>query len=505
MARYVLSHRRAGKFSAPEKRASREAADFTFDTLFAAGADVVGRVSPRDELAREVIVFEANPAEVAAKAAMIGPDVLVEAEILHFPTAMVVPLDLARAGLANDAALAGTGSRVAVTVKGAGRPVAGAGVKLFLRGPQNRQNMVSATTAKTGKATLRFGPPWTPAALLVLPAGDFWSMIVRGPASRVDVELVPLPATGRSAWWHEALGEAVRGDDLGAGVTVGVIDTGAGPHPHLAHVTSAGAFLDGTHNPTPLAGADVDSHGSHVSGTIGGRPPARSGHPAGIAPGASLLVARVFPGPEDGASQADIANALDHLSRERRADLVNLSLGAPESSQIEHDAIIDATERGTLCICAAANSAGPVEFPAAFPESVAVSAVGLEGWGAPGSLSSIRLPTQPDRFGSRNLYLANFSCFGPEVDCAAPGVGIIATVPTRHGLTEPYAAMDGTSMASPAACGTLAAILSRSAEYLGLARNVTRAEFARDLLRRACVDIGLAAQFEGHGVPSVGL
>ena len=68
---------------------------------------------------------------------------------------------------------------------------------------------------------------------------------------------------------------------------------------------------------------------------------------AGIAPGVSLFNARVFCDETTGASQADIANALDELSRNRRVDLVNLSLGATSPSQIELDAIRDALERGT--------------------------------------------------------------------------------------------------------------------------------------------------------------
>jgi subtilisin len=61
--------------------------------------------------------------------------------------------------------------------------------------------------------------------------------------------------------------------------------------------------------------------------------------------------------------------------------------------------------------------------------------------------------------------------------------------------------MDGTSMASPAACGVLAGILSASAEYRGLPRDITRAQQARTLLRSHSRSIGLAAELEGRGVP----
>ncbi|MDP8930364.1 MAG: S8 family serine peptidase [Actinomycetota bacterium] len=501
MARYVLSHRRAGKFNDDAKRASRTAADHAFSSLFEPAADVVNRMEPAEDTAREVIVFEANPADVAAKATMVGPDVLIEPEILHFP-APAFPLDLAglRPGMAPGMALAGFGTEFSVTVRGPNSPLLGAEVLLFLR-IGSLENLLSARTDEDGKVRFRFSRVWSPAALLAIPWGNHWSMVVRGPTAGLEVICPSLPAIERLSWWHQVLGLTEPVEDLGSGVSIGVVDTGAGPHPDLDHVVLAGAFIDGNHDTEPKAGQDVDSHGSHVSGTIGGRPQGENG-PVGIAPAVSLFAARVFAGPDTGANQGDIANAVDHLSRERQADLLNLSLGSPRPSEIEHDAIIDAAERGTLCICAAANSAGPVEFPAAFPEAVAVSALGLEGWGPPGSLSSTRLPTDRERFGVENLYLANFSCFGPEIDSTAPGVGIIATVPERFGLVAPYKDLDGTSMASPLACALLAAVLSGSQDYLDLPRNITRAERARSLLRQACRDIGLAARFQGSGLPS---
>ena len=503
MAKYVLSNRRAGKFDEAEKRAARAAAEQSF-AMLEAGADVISRLAPADATAREVIVFEANPAEVEAKAALAGPDVLIEPEILHFPVQMhtTLPMDVALAGGASSSLLAGSGLPFKVTVKGATKPLPKAEVVLILRAAGGSQTTLTALTNTKGKADFSHSSAWTPAALIVSPAGDHWSMVVRGPASGLTVTCPPLPDTGPLAWWHQALGVTAPVHEWGQGIIVGVADTGAGPHRDLAHVVDAGAFINANHSTAAKAGHDVDSHGSHVCGTIGARPKASSHRPSGVAPGATVIAARVFAGPGTGANQGDIANAIDYLSRAKKADLINLSLGSPQASSIEHDAIIDAAERGTLCVCAAANSAGPVNYPAAFPESVAVSALGLEGWGPPGSLASIRLPQQPDKFGDDNLYLANFSCFGPEIDCAAPGVGIIATVPERYGLTAPYAPMDGTSMASPAACGLLAAVLSATNAYLSLPRDVTRTEKARSLLRQVSRDIGLDPKYQGRGVPS---
>src|SRR5262249_28385815 len=164
----------------------------------------------------------------------------------------------------------------------------------------------------------------------------------------------------------------------------GVTYTGVGPHRNLTHAMQIGAYINGQRLP-PAAATDVDAHGTHVSGTIGARP-LNAGDYGGIAPGCELFVARIFPGPETGASNADIANAIDALSRDHKVDLINLSLGATTPSEVVHDALIDAVERGTLCVCAAGNDGAAVNFPAAFPEALAVTALGVAGWAPPGSL-----------------------------------------------------------------------------------------------------------------------
>ena len=106
-------------------------------------------------------------------------------------------------------------------------------------------------------------------------------------------------------------------------------------------------------------------------------------------------------------------------------------------------------------------------------------------------------------FGQHNLFLAAFSCFGPTLACAAPGVGIVSTVPDKNGVSGAYMEMDGTSMASPAACGALAVILAKDAAYKALPRDISRTTAARNALAQHCVPFGLAVKFEGRGLPNV--
>ena len=82
MARYVMANRRSGKFLDVEKRASRATVAAGLNQL-SAHVNVIADRDPADDLARRVVVFEADPEEIAAKAAALPTDCIVEAEILQ--------------------------------------------------------------------------------------------------------------------------------------------------------------------------------------------------------------------------------------------------------------------------------------------------------------------------------------------------------------------------------------------------------------------------------------
>jgi subtilisin family serine protease len=496
--RYVMANRRAGKFGREEKVLARASLMATLHSLQT--AKVLADLDPEDQEARRVIVFEAEPGELEDKRRSFSPDAMVEPEILYYTGAgwstHTRPSHFASATLFPSSGSAGVAMPIAV--HGAGQPIPDASVTLYTVGPGGAQRAHTAKTDGQGNASFPLDVGFQPAAAVAVPVNSFWDMVVWGPpASGVVIDCPPLPRGGPFGWWHHAVGIDSAGG--GDGIKVGVIDTGCGPNQNLAHAALVGAFLDGNRISGAGAARDVEGHGSHTAGIIGARP-SGGGDYAGLAPNAELFVARVFK-PGEGANQGDIANAIDALSREMECDLLNLSLGSSQRSDILEDAIRDALERGTLCICAAGNDAGAVNYPAAYKDCVAVSAIGLAGWGPPGSLSASRLPDKREFYGEYNYYLANFSCIGPQLTCAAPGVGIISTVPDQSGRLAVYAAMDGTSMASPAACGVLAALLSRNPAYAALPRDDSRANAARAVLARSCRPIGLVTEYEGRGIP----
>ncbi|MHB8984013.1 MAG: S8 family serine peptidase [Carboxydocellales bacterium] len=113
-----------------------------------------------------------------------------------------------------------------------------------------------------------------------------------------------------------------------------------------------------------------------------------------------------------------------------KMQVISMSLGTNSDNQSFHDAIIAVYNAGIIQVAAAGND-GPtdnsVDFPAKYPETIAVSAI--------------------DNLGQ----IPSWSSRGPEVDLAAPGVNINSTW-----NNDLYKVISGTSMATPHVTGTVA-------------------------------------------------
>ena len=508
MTQFVLANRRAGLFTDATKRASR-ASVATALQILGNRAQVQNDHNPEDSLARRVVVFEAEPEHVAQLASQFGPNTIIEPLVYrrlhrHRPgflrDATVLDARLMKAGK----------TKFSVKITAGGKPLGQVQVMIYFA--DSAGSVTTTTVTSDAKGTVSVSVPSGRRIVAVepIPYAGYWIMVAEGPASGATVDCLPLAGAPRAGngWWHDVMGVDTSANNRGSGIKVGVIDTGCGPHRNLAHVNLIGAYTDGSFQAGAGATADVAEHGTHTSGIIGARP-SNPGDYAGMAPDCTLYHARVFKGegPQDGPSNVDLVNAIDALSRDNGCDLINMSLGGGNPTQLEEDAIRDAAERGTLCICSAGNDDAAIEYPGAYPECAAVSAVGLLGWAPAGTFSSGNRPQEPDKLGSGNLFLASFSCFadgpGQTLACCGPGVGIISTVPDQGKRTGLYMEMDGTSMASPAACGALAVILGNDPVYKALPRDRTRSDAALAAITKHAVSINLDAKYEGRGLPRV--
>ncbi len=256
---------------------------------------------------------------------------------------------------------------------------------------------VSTTTIAAdadGRVSVTVPPGQCIVAVEPIPYAGYWIMVADAPSSGSTVDCLPLAKAGGTgnSWWHDVMRIDTAAQNRGRGINVGVLDTNCGPHPNLAHVNLVGAFTDGGFQ-CGAAAADVAEHGTHTTGIIGARP-TKAGDYAGMASNCTLFHARVFKGegPQDGPSNADLINAIDSLSRDHACDLINMSVGGGEPTHAEQDAIRDAAERGTLCVCSAGNDSGPIEYPDACLDSAAVSAIGQLGWAPAGSFSAGNRP-----------------------------------------------------------------------------------------------------------------
>jgi subtilisin family serine protease len=504
VARFVISHRISGAKTEDERKRSRSRFN-SRERAFAEYASFVADRSPEQEERRRTIFAEGEPADFQAMRRELPADIIIEPERPRVP-AVFFPL---RAAALATAVNPGIGAAIDITLRSQTSPLAEALVSVMFT--SLRDGTTSVSTAETdagGNASVAFDSRlWVATLLSILPRQGAWSWRQSNPAPRVSLDLPPLPRNGPLGWWHYLLGISRDNPGRGERIRVGVVDTGIGPHPYLAHVRGAGAYVSGSLDDAPRSSADVDQHGTHVTGIIAARPSSGSGDFAGIAPGADVVVARVYPGggpPSEragAASNGDIANAIDDLSDTHAADVINLSLGGNQPSEIEADAISAALERGALVICAAGNTnGGPVIYPAAYPQAVAVSAIGVLGAAPAGTIDAASTASQWDRYTASGVYAAEFNAIGPELECTAPGVAVISTVPGDAGA--PYAAMSGTSMAAPAVSASLATWLSNDPAYARMPRDIQRAARAWNILFQTLRPLGLNQRLQGYGLAS---
>ncbi|MEU7387602.1 S8 family peptidase [Streptomyces tanashiensis] len=244
----------------------------------------------------------------------------------------------------------------------------------------------------------------------------------------------------------------------GAGVKIAVLDTGVDrTHDDLK------TQVVGEKNFSASADAvDRVGHGTHVASIAVGTGAKSGGRYKGVAPGAKVISGKVLDDEGFGDDSAVIAGM--EWAAAEGADVVNLSLGGPDSPGVDPlEATVDrlTAEKGILFAIAAGNE----------------GETGPSSVGSPGSADSALTVGAVDQ----NDRLAAFSSTGPRAgdgavkpDVTAPGVAITAAaaagsaIDTRPGTPHPapgYLTIDGTSMATPHVAGAAAILKQRHPEW----------------------------------------
>jgi len=387
------------------------------------------------------------------------------------------------------AATVGLKINLTVVSKATGKPIGGAMVVAFTDF-QNRTGAQGKTTKK-GKVSLALGARKKVERLYVYSPNGFWNVLDQDLTLRsgMKVEMVPIDLSYTDCLRY-FYGNSPA--SAGQGLTVGVIDTGIGPHRDL---TVAGGQ-------NTVAGEDPndwsdngEGHGTHVGGIIAahGTPPDGI---RGVAPGVILRSYRVFGKGAQGASNFSIAKALDRAVGDG-CDLVNMSLGGGPRDEATHSAIASARAKGALVIVAAGNDGRqPVSFPASDSLSLAISALGRKGTFLNETVEVGDIAPPPGK--DPNNFIADFSNVGPEIVLTGPGVGIISTFPS-----DKYAVLDGTSMACPAVTGAAAKLLSSRPDLVALPKDQARSDAMAEAVLKAATKLGFPATLEGQGlIPS---
>ena len=240
---------------------------------------------------------------------------------------------------------------------------------------------------------------------------------------------LPYESPVAAAYTHLGWGPGRIGSDLyldylisngkqNAAVVVAVLDTGLdSAHPYFAgrHIPGYNFINAGA------APSDVHSHGTHVAGTI---------VDVTIAlPNVKIMPVKVL-GDDGRGSSLTVSNGI-RWAADNGAKVINMSLGGSHS-QTEDDSVMYAIGKNVTVVVAAGNETDDAKnhCPAHIPAVITVA-----------SFDSSNRP-------------ASSSNYGECVDVAAPGVGIISTIP--GGRTG---SMSGTSMASPHVAGSAAMLL----------------------------------------------
>ncbi|MDB4777361.1 S8 family serine peptidase [Verrucomicrobia bacterium] len=221
-------------------------------------------------------------------------------------------------------------------------------------------------------------------------------------------------------------------------------------------------FAVQTYNDGDLLSIIIPSsaHGTHVAGIIGANYPESPGR-NGIAPGAQIISIKIGDTRLDGMETGIALQRALRMVKELDCDLINMSYGEPTSTPNKGwfiEQVNELIHEHGVTFVASAGNAGPALSTTGAPGGTTSSILAV---GAYVHESMMAIQYGMAHTSQNNLY--TWSSRGPTADgdlgvnFCAPG-GAIAPVPPSSQV--PAMQMNGTSMASPYACGAIGLILS---------------------------------------------
>lgn len=252
-------------------------------------------------------------------------------------------------------------------------------------------------------------------------------------------------------YWCE---EIRRGNALGEGICIAVLDTGICAHPDFGNRILG--FRDFVHRKEELY--DDSGHGTHVAGILAGDGRLSNGVYAGMAPRATLLIGKVLDQEGNGSVETVLEGIRWILSVRKQYSIriVNISVGAkPDLEQKQKKRLVLGAESlwdAGITVVASAGNDGPQKGSVASPgDSRKIITVGAYEEIRRGKVCT----------GQRWKYSGR----GPSDACivkpdlVAPGLGIISCG-RIHQEKKAYVEKSGTSMAAPIVSGAAACLLS---------------------------------------------
>lgn len=208
----------------------------------------------------------------------------------------------------------------------------------------------------------------------------------------------------RDIWDANRDGKVDRKAPTGKGRVVCIIDTGFyAEHEDLVGINLIGGYSQVDDN----WAEDGYGHGTHVAGTVNAVNNQLG--VVGVSPGeVSFFIVKIFDNTGAWVTKAHASDLVDAIYRcaDAGANVISMSLSGTTPSGKERKAFDQLYAQGILHVAAASNDGiEEYHYPASYDSVISVSAI------------------------DKNMVVADFSQFNDQVELAAPGVGVLSTIP----------------------------------------------------------------------------